>query len=169
MILTEFSPCTPESTSSTLSRMTCEKFQLTPGSASFSSALISWISSALVRGRSPRNQASPAGLGDGGRPILERLQGHEKLGAVEAGRIDARIGPAELADDQLDFGILAHDRAGQPRFFGVLLQRNADRENAANPKMALFQGRHEFASQERQRGQPLPTISAAKPPSANAR
>ena len=49
MILTEFSPFTPESDSSTLSRMFCEKFQSTPISFCARSAFIASTNSSLVR------------------------------------------------------------------------------------------------------------------------
>ncbi len=58
MILTEFSPRTPESDSITMLRIFCEKFHSTERIVRFSSRLISSVNSSLVRGRE-----LPAGIG----------------------------------------------------------------------------------------------------------
>ena len=116
MILTEFSPCTPESTSSTLSRMTCEKFQFTPGmrfvqlGAHFGDQFGLGARRSLAPNQPPAGPSTSAGHSRCG---FER---HEELGTVEAGRIDAgsRAGPV-WQTTELDLGILAHDGPGEPR------------------------------------------------------
>ena len=87
---------------------------------------------------------------DFGRPLGLRLERHEELGAVEASRIDARIGSPQLANDRFDLGVLTQDGAGQPGLLGILIERNADRKDAANPDVPFFQRRNELASQVRQ-------------------
>ena len=87
-----------------LSRMFCEKFQSTPGILRSSSAFMAVTSSSLVRGRlapRSRSQRAPAGLLDDGRPVAFGPQRHEELDVVEAGRVGAVVGPADLDDDQL--------------------------------------------------------------------
>ena len=95
MILTEFSPWTPERTSRTLSRICCEKFQLTPTSVRDRSSFIASISSGFVRAPPARSRRLDLG------PPLLRPERDEELGAVEARRVGAAVGPAELGGDEL--------------------------------------------------------------------
>ena len=111
----------------------------------------------------------PARSVDNGWPIGLRLQRHEKLGAVKAGRVDAGIGPSELAHDRFDFWIVSHDGAGDPRLIGGLLQRDADGKDAADPDVPFFERRNEFARPNEAGSSAVTTIRPAKPPTASAR
>ncbi len=82
--LTEFSPFTPLTASSTLSLIICEKLKTTPGNASLSSLFSSSVSFSLVI---PRGHSSNG---------FER---REELDVVEAGDVGPVVGAAELRDD----------------------------------------------------------------------
>ena len=70
-ILIELSPLTPDIASSTLSRMFCEKFHVTPGMSRSRSALIASTSSRLVRARRRTvDPPSPAGRRHHLGPVL---------------------------------------------------------------------------------------------------
>ena len=139
MIFTEFSPFTPESDSITLSRIFCEKLQSTPINVRSSSRLIASISSGLLRRRDmPRRR----------RPLRLRLERHEILRVVEARRVGAVVGAADLHDDRLHLGVLLHNVSAEPGATDCFIQRRVQREGAPNPEVAFLQFGHEFAAQE---------------------
>ena len=158
----------------TLSRMFCEKFQITPGIFLSSSAFMALDDFLLgPRPFRPPKPAPPAGLLDQARPVLSRPHRHEELGVFIALDVGAVVGPAGLRDDRLHLGVGRHDG---PRLLGdldIALQRLVERGGAANPQVALFQLGHELAAdvrdqaggaqeQDRHDGQERPAILEAE-------
>src|SRR5215510_7812172 len=86
---TEFSPLTPDTASSTLSWMYCEKLKLTPRKLRLQSCVD--LLDELV-------------LGHAFAPLLGWLQRGKELGIEEARRIGAVVGPSLLGHDRFDFG-----------------------------------------------------------------
>ena len=88
-------------------------------------------------------------LGHIRRPLVERLQRHEKLGIVESRRVAAVVRAALLRGHGDDFGILQQNFAdlGDDRLAGF--QRNRRRHRGADPQIALFERRQEFAAEPR--------------------
>ena len=150
-ILTEFSPLTPDRASITLSRMFCENFQSTPIRARCNSSLISSINSAFVRARWLLNQENKPCLFLHRRPILRLLERHEELDVVEAGRIGAVVGAADLGQDQLDLVVFLHDRRAIFTFCTVSSSETLNGNSAGDPEIALFQLGHELLAEEKQR------------------
>ena len=81
MILTELAPLTPDRPSSMLSWMYCEKLKPIPANSLENSDC---------------KLVDELFLGHPGRPVLERLERHEKLGVVETGGVAAVVRPAVL-------------------------------------------------------------------------
>ncbi len=106
--LTELAPLTPESASSTLSRINCEKLMFTDGNASNFFISSSWISSRVIL----RVQTSPAHDRDRlFTPLLHRDQGGVELEIEVAGDVGAVVGAADVRHDRLDLGDRADDLA----------------------------------------------------------
>ncbi len=144
----------------TLSRMFCEKFQTTPGIFCSSSAFMAAMISCLVRARfGPQNQLRQPVLFDQERPVFLRPQRHEVFAVVEAGRVGAVVGPAELGDDRLHLGVGGHDGPRLPGDLDLALQRDVERRGAANPQVAFFQLGHELAAHATGPGMAVPTMS----------
>src|SRR5262245_35251781 len=130
--LTEFSPLTPDTASSTLSWMYCEKLKLTPGNFASRASLTSSMSLSLV---------IPL------RHSFCRLQRGKKFGVEEAGSIGAVIGPSLLGYDRLDFGKIPDDQPHAVDEVIALLERDRRRHGCANPEIAFLQMRQEFEAQ----------------------
>ena len=100
MIFTEFSPRTPDIDSITMLRMFCEKFHSTERIVPFNSCSISSVNSSLVRRPRPARRD---------RPLRMRFQRQEVFRVVEAGRVGAVVGPAELRQHHLRLRVAFHD------------------------------------------------------------
>ena len=149
--LTEFSPFTPETASSTLSLIICEKLKTTPGKAACSSADSSSVSLSLVR---PRGHSSKGASGakssmfwkpatsvpSSGRPSCETT-----VSTSLCFRVASSHGP--LAS----WGQPRRMRAHPPDVLRRLLQRDRHRQRRADPEVALLEVRHELAAEEPER------------------
>ena len=136
----------------TLSRMFCEKFQLTPDDVA-AQFVVHFLDQFFLGARAHAAEPGPpARLRLTVGPIVVRLERHEELGVVEArwGRCRRRAGRSAQTTDSIS-GIFAHDgpRTASALFDGFV-QRNVDRKRAADPEVALFQLGHELAAQQRQ-------------------
>src|SRR6516165_10515049 len=130
---TEFSPLTPDTASSTLSWMYCEKLKLTPGNFASRASLTSSMSLSLVI---PLRH-SFAGLSGAKNSALKKPVG---IGAV--------IGPSLLGHDRLDFGKISDHQPHAVDEVITLFERDRRRHGCANPEIALLQVRQEFEAQE---------------------
>src|SRR6516225_6795931 len=131
--LTEFSPLTPDTASSTLSWMYCEKLKLTPGNFASRASLTSSMSLSLV---------IPL------RHSFAGLSGAKKFGVEEAGGIGAVVGPSLLGHDGLDFGKIPDHQPHAVDEVAPLFERDRGRHGRANPEIAFLQVGQEFKSQE---------------------
>ena len=134
--LTEFAPLTPESASSTLSRMSCEKLKVTPGnSLNFFDQLVL----DLLAGH-------PLA------PLLHRLERGVEFEVEEAGDVGPVVGPADVRHHVLDLGDRG-DHLAEPRGHpGGGLQRDRPGQEGPDPEVPLLQLRHELAAQARASG-----------------
>ena len=123
-ILTEFSPFTPETASSMLSWMYCEKLKSTPTNSRLSCSLICWTMSSLLRSFGPG---------------LVRLQGHEELGDEGAVGIGAVLAAALLGEHRLDRRVAPDDVAHARHAVHAGLQRDGGRQQGADPQVAFLE------------------------------
>ncbi len=135
---------TPESASSTLSRMSCEKLKSMPGKARNFAA----SSSSIFSPGHPRP------------PLLHRPQRDVELEVEEAGDVGAVVGPADVRHDAPDLGDRGDDLAEPRGHPGGLLERDGPRQHGADPEVALLQLGHELAP----RPAPRCTVKASSPP-----
>ena len=157
MIFTELSPRTPESVSLTLLRMFCEKFQSTATSVWEISRFRASTSSSLVRGR-----VWPGG----NRPLVVRLQRHVAFRAVEARRIGAVVGTADLADHLFALRVALDDAANDLHPFAHLVQRRFQREGARDPDVAFLKLGQELAAQHGDHRGGAPPRPGRRPPAS---
>ena len=171
MILTVFSPLTPDIASSTLSLIACEKLKMTPGNAV---------------GELLRQLLGHALLGDAAAPLVVGLERREQLDVVEAGDVGAVVGAAELRDHRRDLGMVRcasshfggvdvafgraraaeQDGAHAADVLGRLLERDRRRQRGADPEVALLELGHELAPHRR--GQQRRCRRPAPPPTTTA-
>ena len=88
-----------------------------------------------------------AGLAGGNRPLVVRLQRHVAFRAVEARRIGAVVGTADLADHLFALRVALDDAAHDLHPLAHLLQRRFQREGARDPDVALLEFGQELAAQ----------------------
>ena len=134
MILTELAPLTPDSPSSTLSWMYCEKLKSMPTN-SLANSLLQLVDQLF--------------LGQARRPLVERLQRHEEFGVEEARRVAAVVRPAVLRNDRDDLGMAQQDLADLVDDRHAGFQRYGRRHGGADPQIAFLERRQEFAAEPR--------------------
>ena len=135
-ILIEFSPFTPETASSILSWMYCEKLKSTPTNSRLSRSLICLTICSLV---------NPAGHSVG------RLQRDKELGEERAVGIGAFIAASLLGKHGLDRRIARDHGADLGHRFHPGLQRDGRRHHGPDPQIALFQLGQEFGAEPQAR------------------
>src|SRR6516162_1504688 len=127
--LTEFSPLTPDTASSTLLLREVE------------------VDAWKLRLQSFVDLLDELVLGHTLAPFLCRLERGKKFGVEEAGGIGAVIGPSLLGYDRLDFGKIPDHQPHAVDEVITLLERDRRRHGCANPEIALLEVRQEFEAQ----------------------
>ena len=142
--LIELAPLTPESASSTLSRISCEKLKLTDGNVL---ELLHQLVLDLLAGDLARPDLVAQDRDRLVPPLLHRDQGGVELEVEKAGDVGAVVGPADLRHHALDLGDRADHLAEPGRHPRRLLKRHRPRQDAADPEVPFLQRRHELAAQ----------------------